>query len=115
MDNYGYLKCDDRSKRLKIVRCFDVEGKPTKYNGRDGCFKSMENKENRRKRAGTIGSAKSVELDFLGSGRVGDICSFNTDCLTGMYCSTGVCTCLSNYVAISGYCYISWFPLIRLC
>uniref|UniRef100_A0A915DMK5 EB domain-containing protein n=1 Tax=Ditylenchus dipsaci TaxID=166011 RepID=A0A915DMK5_9BILA len=42
-----------------------------------------------------------------GSGRVGDYCSFNTDCLTGMFCSTGVCTCLSNFVAIQGYCYLS--------
>ena len=24
-----------------------------------------------------------------------------------MFCSTGVCTCLSNYVAIQGYCYLS--------
>ncbi|VDM45373.1 unnamed protein product [Toxocara canis] len=45
-----------------------------------------------------------------GSGRVGDFCSFNTDCLTGMFCSTGTCTCLSNFVAIQGYCYLKKNP-----
>lgn len=45
-----------------------------------------------------------------GSGRVGDFCSFNTDCLTGMFCSTGSCTCLSNFVAIQGYCYLKKNP-----
>uniref|UniRef100_A0A0N5B0E0 Kunitz/Bovine pancreatic trypsin inhibitor domain protein n=1 Tax=Syphacia muris TaxID=451379 RepID=A0A0N5B0E0_9BILA len=40
-----------------------------------------------------------------GSGRVGDVCSFNTDCLSGMYCSSGICRCLSTYVAVDNYCY----------
>ncbi|CAB3406929.1 unnamed protein product [Caenorhabditis bovis] len=40
-----------------------------------------------------------------GSGRVGDICSFNTDCLGGMYCAIGQCRCLSTYVAVDAYCY----------
>ncbi|KHJ92454.1 EB module [Oesophagostomum dentatum] len=40
-----------------------------------------------------------------GSGRVGDICSFNTDCLSGMYCSIGQCRCLSTYIAVDAYCY----------
>ncbi|VDD86305.1 unnamed protein product [Enterobius vermicularis] len=40
-----------------------------------------------------------------GSGRVGDVCSFNTDCLSGMYCSSGICRCLSTYVAVDSYCY----------
>ncbi|KAK6750060.1 hypothetical protein RB195_002199 [Necator americanus] len=35
-----------------------------------------------------------------GSGRVGDICSFNTDCLSGMYCAIGQCRCLSTYIAV---------------
>ncbi|KJH51380.1 Kunitz/Bovine pancreatic trypsin inhibitor domain protein [Dictyocaulus viviparus] len=39
------------------------------------------------------------------SGRVGDTCSLDTDCLTGMFCSDGSCKCLSNFVAIKGYCY----------
>ncbi|CAJ0941855.1 unnamed protein product, partial [Mesorhabditis belari] len=47
---------------------------------------------------------------IAGSGRVGDFCSFNTDCLTGMFCSTGTCTCLSNFVAIQGYCYLKKNP-----
>lgn len=37
--------------------------------------------------------------------RTGDICNFNTDCQSGMFCGTGVCTCLSDYVAIAGYCW----------
>ncbi|KAL3103012.1 hypothetical protein niasHT_026460 [Heterodera trifolii] len=45
-----------------------------------------------------------------GSGRVGDFCSFNTDCLTGMFCSVGTCICLSNFVAIQGYCYLKKNP-----
>uniref|UniRef100_A0A914CEW4 BPTI/Kunitz inhibitor domain-containing protein n=1 Tax=Acrobeloides nanus TaxID=290746 RepID=A0A914CEW4_9BILA len=75
-----------------------------------------------------------------GSGRVGDVCSFNTDCLSvsykimggiqgnvlfwwavympehlysprilllrnGMYCSGGLCTCLSTYILRESYCY----------
>uniref|UniRef100_A0A158R459 BPTI/Kunitz inhibitor domain-containing protein n=1 Tax=Syphacia muris TaxID=451379 RepID=A0A158R459_9BILA len=40
-----------------------------------------------------------------GSGRVGDVCAFNTDCLSGMYCSGGLCTCLSTYILREGYCY----------
>lgn len=37
--------------------------------------------------------------------RTGDICNFNTDCQSGMFCGSGVCTCLSDYVAIAGYCW----------
>ncbi|CAD6185822.1 unnamed protein product [Caenorhabditis auriculariae] len=40
-----------------------------------------------------------------GSGRVGDVCQYNTDCLGGMYCSTGLCTCLSTYILRESYCY----------
>ncbi|WKY03565.1 hypothetical protein Q1695_004932 [Nippostrongylus brasiliensis] len=40
-----------------------------------------------------------------GSGRIGDVCSFNTDCLSGMYCVIGHCRCLSTYVAVDAYCY----------
>uniref|UniRef100_A0A0N4ZV39 BPTI/Kunitz inhibitor domain-containing protein n=1 Tax=Parastrongyloides trichosuri TaxID=131310 RepID=A0A0N4ZV39_PARTI len=40
-----------------------------------------------------------------GSGKVGDSCQFNTDCLSGMYCSTGVCACLSTYILRESYCY----------
>lgn len=36
------------------------------------------------------------------------------DCLTGMFCSTGTCTCLSNFVAIQGYCYLSKFAFTVL-
>ncbi|PIO60835.1 EB module, partial [Teladorsagia circumcincta] len=39
------------------------------------------------------------------SGRVGDVCSFNTDCLSGMYCAIGQCRCLSTYIAVDAYCY----------
>uniref|UniRef100_A0AC35TNF6 Kunitz/Bovine pancreatic trypsin inhibitor domain protein n=1 Tax=Rhabditophanes sp. KR3021 TaxID=114890 RepID=A0AC35TNF6_9BILA len=45
-----------------------------------------------------------------GSGRVLDQCNFNTDCLGGMFCLGGACNCLSNYVAIQGYCYIKKNP-----
>uniref|UniRef100_A0A7E4W2H1 Kunitz/Bovine pancreatic trypsin inhibitor domain protein n=1 Tax=Panagrellus redivivus TaxID=6233 RepID=A0A7E4W2H1_PANRE len=37
--------------------------------------------------------------------RTGDICAFNTDCQSGMFCGNGLCTCLSDYVAIAGYCW----------
>ncbi|PIC39169.1 hypothetical protein B9Z55_010940 [Caenorhabditis nigoni] len=40
-----------------------------------------------------------------GSGRVGDVCQYNTDCLSGMYCATGLCTCLSTYILRESYCY----------
>ncbi|VDL75178.1 unnamed protein product [Nippostrongylus brasiliensis] len=40
-----------------------------------------------------------------GSGRVGDACSFNTDCLTGMFCNSGLCSCLTSYIAAESYCY----------
>ncbi|CAJ0580667.1 unnamed protein product, partial [Mesorhabditis spiculigera] len=40
-----------------------------------------------------------------GSGRVGDACAFNTDCLTGMFCNGGLCSCLSTYIAAESYCY----------
>lgn len=42
-----------------------------------------------------------------GSGKVGDNCQFNTDCLSGMYCLSGVCTCLSTYILKESYCYES--------
>ncbi|KAL4002748.1 Kunitz/Bovine pancreatic trypsin inhibitor domain family protein [Acanthocheilonema viteae] len=41
-----------------------------------------------------------------GAGRVGDYCSLNANCLNGMFCSTGICMCRSNFVAIHGYCYL---------
>lgn len=41
---------------------------------------------------------------------MGDICVFNTDCLSGMYCSSGHCGCLSTFVAVDGYCYESMLP-----
>lgn len=42
-----------------------------------------------------------------GASRTGDMCAFNTDCQSGMYCFNGACTCLSDYVAIAGYCWQS--------
>ncbi|CAJ0942610.1 unnamed protein product, partial [Mesorhabditis belari] len=39
------------------------------------------------------------------SSRVGDVCSFNTDCQRGMYCGGGVCSCLSDFVAINNHCW----------
>uniref|UniRef100_A0A1I8EWG0 BPTI/Kunitz inhibitor domain-containing protein n=1 Tax=Wuchereria bancrofti TaxID=6293 RepID=A0A1I8EWG0_WUCBA len=44
--------------------------------------------------------------EIAGSGRVGDYCSVNADCLNGMSCSGGACTCRSNFVTIHGYCYL---------
>ncbi|EJW76946.1 hypothetical protein WUBG_12149, partial [Wuchereria bancrofti] len=44
--------------------------------------------------------------EIAGSGRVGDYCSVNADCLNGMSCSAGACTCRSNFVTIHGYCYL---------
>uniref|UniRef100_A0AC35TY89 Kunitz/Bovine pancreatic trypsin inhibitor domain protein n=1 Tax=Rhabditophanes sp. KR3021 TaxID=114890 RepID=A0AC35TY89_9BILA len=40
------------------------------------------------------------------SSSVGDICQFNTECGSGAFCSNGgICNCLMDYIAISGYCY----------
>ncbi|CAJ0580849.1 unnamed protein product, partial [Mesorhabditis spiculigera] len=46
-----------------------------------------------------------MQASVSGSGRVGDICQYNTDCLNGMYCSGGVCSCLSTYIMRESYCY----------
>ncbi|VDK50212.1 unnamed protein product [Gongylonema pulchrum] len=32
----------------------------------------------------------------------------------GMFCSADACTCLSNFVAIQGYCYLSLFSFFRI-
>lgn len=93
-DENAFLVCDRVSKRLRQVTCSSVNGVPMEFDGKSGCVEPMERRYKRQ-------AARS--------GRVGDACNFNTDCLTGMYCSTGACACLSNYVAISGYCYISPF------
>uniref|UniRef100_A0A0N5CCW1 Kunitz/Bovine pancreatic trypsin inhibitor domain protein n=1 Tax=Strongyloides papillosus TaxID=174720 RepID=A0A0N5CCW1_STREA len=44
-------------------------------------------------------------VSTTGSGKVGDSCQFNTDCLSGMYCSMGTCACLSTYILKESYCY----------
>ncbi|VDK17861.1 unnamed protein product [Anisakis simplex] len=86
----AYLVCDTRKTQLIRKLCSQGE---TFING--ACAVPLK----RYRRQGTAGS-----------GRVGDSCSFNTDCLTGMFCSTGMCTCLSNFVAIQGYCYLKKNP-----
>uniref|UniRef100_A0A914V194 EB domain-containing protein n=1 Tax=Plectus sambesii TaxID=2011161 RepID=A0A914V194_9BILA len=40
-----------------------------------------------------------------GSQRVGERCSFNTDCVSGGYCQSGFCTCWSTHVAIQSFCW----------
>ncbi|WKX99534.1 hypothetical protein Q1695_014426 [Nippostrongylus brasiliensis] len=40
-----------------------------------------------------------------GSSLVGDVCSFNTDCQRGMFCSSGNCQCLSDFVVIEQHCW----------
>ena len=49
-------------------------------------------------------------------GRVGDSCTFNTDCLTikGMYCSVGRCTCQTDFVIVGDYCYGSAWDVFWL-
>ncbi|KAI1724653.1 kunitz/Bovine pancreatic trypsin inhibitor domain-containing protein [Ditylenchus destructor] len=86
----SFLFCDPVAKKYAHKSCSSHE-----YFANGECVSSY----NRYKRQGVAGS-----------GRVGDHCSFNTDCLTGMFCSTGVCTCLSNFVAIQGYCYLKKNP-----
>lgn len=54
----------------------------------------LEEDEGRRRKRGVTESA-----------RVGDMCSFNTDCQRGMFCGGGVCSCLSDFVAISQHCW----------
>ncbi|CAB3401648.1 unnamed protein product [Caenorhabditis bovis] len=54
----------------------------------------VQEEEFKRRRRATTGSA-----------RVGDVCSFNTDCQRGMFCGGGVCSCLSDFVSISQHCW----------
>uniref|UniRef100_A0A913HEF1 BPTI/Kunitz inhibitor domain-containing protein n=1 Tax=Strongyloides stercoralis TaxID=6248 RepID=A0A913HEF1_STRER len=86
----SYLECDSKKNVYVLKSCYRNE----KFIGN----KCQILKE-RKKRQG-----------ISGSGRVGDFCSFNTDCLAGMFCSTGTCACLSNFVAIQGYCYLKKNP-----
>uniref|UniRef100_A0A914UJW3 BPTI/Kunitz inhibitor domain-containing protein n=1 Tax=Plectus sambesii TaxID=2011161 RepID=A0A914UJW3_9BILA len=72
----AFLLCDATTQRYRVENCATINGIPMYYDGKNGC-----------------------------SGRVGDICVFNTDCLSGMYCSSGLCTCLSTYITREGYCY----------
>uniref|UniRef100_A0A914UKY9 BPTI/Kunitz inhibitor domain-containing protein n=1 Tax=Plectus sambesii TaxID=2011161 RepID=A0A914UKY9_9BILA len=88
----AFLICDRVSKRLRQVACSTLNGVSMEFDGKSGCVEPMHRRYKRQ---------------LARSGRVGDACNFNTDCLTGMYCSTGMCACLSNYVAVTGYCYIS--------
>uniref|UniRef100_A0AC34QTC2 BPTI/Kunitz inhibitor domain-containing protein n=1 Tax=Panagrolaimus sp. JU765 TaxID=591449 RepID=A0AC34QTC2_9BILA len=86
----AYLMCDVAKKQLVRKVC------ATNEHFSEGACRS--------------GNGRYKRQGVAGSGRVGDFCSFNTDCLTGMFCSTGTCTCLSNFVAIQGYCYLKKNP-----
>uniref|UniRef100_A0A0K0E3E6 Kunitz/Bovine pancreatic trypsin inhibitor domain protein n=1 Tax=Strongyloides stercoralis TaxID=6248 RepID=A0A0K0E3E6_STRER len=59
-----------------------------------------------------VGKNNFLKIDKrqASSGNVGDNCQYNTDCLSGMSCSSGRCECLSTYVSISGYCYLKKGP-----
>ncbi|KAK6102220.1 Kunitz/Bovine pancreatic trypsin inhibitor domain family protein [Brugia pahangi] len=82
----SYLFCDTRKNELIAKRCASDEHF---VNGT-----CLNNHQHRKRR------------EVAGSGRVGDYCSVNADCLNGMFCSVGACTCRSNFVTIHGYCYL---------
>ncbi|CAG9534594.1 unnamed protein product [Cercopithifilaria johnstoni] len=82
----SYLFCDTKKNELIEKHCAHGENF---INGT--CLDILQ----RRKRQGVVGI-----------GHVGDYCSFNTNCLNGMFCSDGSCACRSNFVAIHGYCYL---------
>lgn len=50
-------------------------------------------------------------IQNIGSGKVGDPCTKNTDCIDGsagfMYCNVGQCACSMNAVTVNDHCYES--------
>jgi hypothetical protein len=115
----AYLKCDSQFDdvvgrgRLHFEKCSERDGIVYYFDAQQQDCVDASRREYRQ--AGTSGNSfVYIELIYLvfylfvsGSGRVGDMCSFNTDCLSGMYCTSGYCTCLSTYINVDGYCYSS--------
>ncbi len=99
------MVCDGSRYRLEF--CPIKNSRQQYYNGAGECVDATQLLYNV---AATSGRDPNTLLDRdSGSGRVGDVCAFNTDCLGGMYCASGTCRCLSTYVAVDTYCYESWF------
>ncbi|VDM95097.1 unnamed protein product, partial [Thelazia callipaeda] len=84
----SYLICDVRTEEFMVKFCALHE------NFVNGSCKIMHR---RTKRDVTFNA---------GSGHAGDRCSFDRDCFNGMFCANKICTCLDNYVAIHGFCYL---------
>uniref|UniRef100_A0A914UM15 BPTI/Kunitz inhibitor domain-containing protein n=1 Tax=Plectus sambesii TaxID=2011161 RepID=A0A914UM15_9BILA len=100
VDEQAYLLCDAQSKRLRMELCPTINGAPSYFDGKKGCYDPL--------------GYRHHQAAIAGSGRVGDICVFNTDCLSGMYCSSGHCSCLSTFVPVDGYCYESTVLIFNL-
>uniref|UniRef100_A0A183BTQ2 EB domain-containing protein n=1 Tax=Globodera pallida TaxID=36090 RepID=A0A183BTQ2_GLOPA len=106
-----WLFCDTLTNKVDIRESAFLECVPSAKSGQ----MHLEVKHCARGHIFLDGQCKHPQSRYkrqgvAGSGRVGDFCSFNTDCLTGMFCSVGTCTCLSNFVAIQGYCYLKKNP-----
>uniref|UniRef100_A0A915PL09 BPTI/Kunitz inhibitor domain-containing protein n=1 Tax=Setaria digitata TaxID=48799 RepID=A0A915PL09_9BILA len=82
----SYLYCDQNKNELIVKHCA-----PGEHFENGTCSADHQ----RYKREGVAGA-----------GRVGDYCAFNSDCLNGMFCSSGTCSCRNNFVAVYGYCYL---------
>uniref|UniRef100_A0A914C9P6 BPTI/Kunitz inhibitor domain-containing protein n=1 Tax=Acrobeloides nanus TaxID=290746 RepID=A0A914C9P6_9BILA len=92
LDPTSYFECIDGITR--VIRCAE---------NREFYIESQQCEEisvRQKTRKRSTNSTSST-----GGSRTGDICNFNTDCQSGMFCGSGVCSCLSDFVAISGYCW----------
>ncbi|MCP4652673.1 MAG: hypothetical protein GY858_04745 [Candidatus Omnitrophica bacterium] len=48
-----------------------------------------------------------VQKYIVGSAKVGESCSFNTDCVSGGFCENGRCICYTTHVNINAFCWQS--------
>uniref|UniRef100_A0A7I4YF01 Kunitz/Bovine pancreatic trypsin inhibitor domain protein n=1 Tax=Haemonchus contortus TaxID=6289 RepID=A0A7I4YF01_HAECO len=89
VNSSGYLLCEEG-----LLRLFGCQPGTTFELITKKCVKSR-----------TAGRSKRRRRTAIGSSLVGDVCSFNTDCQQGMFCSNGNCQCLSDFVAVEEHCW----------
>ncbi|CAD6187897.1 unnamed protein product [Caenorhabditis auriculariae] len=101
------LECDNSTKTVlykpsRYLMC--VDGEILSFDcSRDGATPAVFNPVIRE--CVREDAFKRRKRGITGSARVGDMCSFNTDCQRGMFCGGGVCSCLSDFVAIAQHCW----------